>query len=112
MKPTSWSAVISEFRKQHSDQMGIWLTRTKRDADELYGEYGSLEKHQYEKKNIISDLGSDGIFVLLGTTLSDLDTGYMDTDNNWVFYDASKKTKNAAPNKTKKKPTTTLGSMR
>ena len=87
MPATSWKSVIGAFRKKYGDQMGIWLTRSRKDAEELYSDYGKPEKREYDERNVVSDLGSDGIYVLSGTTLSDLDTGYMDSDGNWVFYD-------------------------
>jgi hypothetical protein len=86
MPATSWKSVIGAFRQKYGDQMGIWLTRSRKDAEELYSDYGKPEKREYNEKDVVSDLGSDGIYVLSGTTLSDLDTGYMDSDGNWVFY--------------------------
>lgn len=108
MPTASWNNIIKEFRKRYGDATGMWLTRTKKDADELYGEYGNLEKHQYREEDVVSDLGSDGIFVLQGTTLSDLDTGYADENGEWVYYSAKTKTKPR-----NRKPTSpTLSSLR
>ena len=75
VSPSSWAVVIQLFRSKHGETRGIWLTRTKRDASELYGDYGDLEEHEYDKDDIISDLGPDGIFVLLRTLLPASDVG-------------------------------------
>jgi hypothetical protein len=95
---TSWKEAITEFKRRYGDALGIWLSRSKREA-RRYREYGDPEPVEYDSKNVIIDLGGDGIFVVLDATLSGQDTGYMDENGQWVYYDWAK-----LPSKRKKAP--------
>jgi hypothetical protein len=84
---TNWKEVLAEFRKRYGDTQGIWLTRNKKGAKQ-YAEYGDLLSYDYEEKDIISDLGGDGFFVLKGKErikASDYDTGRF-VDGKWVYF--------------------------
>ena len=62
--PTTWPKVLEEFRRRYGDAKGIWLTRTRKDSDELYADYGDAEPVPYREEDIIVDLGPDGIYIL------------------------------------------------
>jgi hypothetical protein len=58
-----WPTILAEFRRRYGDIHGIWLSRTKKES-QLYKEYGELEPVPYNEKDMIIDLGGDGIYVL------------------------------------------------
>lgn len=61
----NWPTVLDAFKRQYGDAMGIWLTREKDDAVEYYGEHGGdLLECDFDPRQVISDIGPDGIFVL------------------------------------------------
>jgi len=66
-----WPTVLGEFRRRYGDVEGVWLTRRLHNALLNYGEFykAGLRKwvileYNYDPKNIIFDLGSEGIFVI------------------------------------------------
>ncbi|MBA7622853.1 hypothetical protein ES703_30240 [subsurface metagenome] len=63
-----WSTVLGEFRRRYPDAQGVWLCPTIRDAVTYYGKYygegAVIEEWEYDPRNIISDLGDDGLFAL------------------------------------------------
>lgn len=64
IKPTSWENVLKEFRKQYGDREGTWVTPTKKDAIEYYGEYGEPYPVEYNSKDQVTSTTDDGMFVL------------------------------------------------
>jgi len=67
-----WPTVLSAFRARCGDATGIWLTRSKRAANEYYGDYGGdLLVYEYDPKLIVSDLGDEGRFVLNAELVSE-----------------------------------------
>lgn len=74
--PEKWRELLEEFKRRYSDAKGVWVVDTPELAKELYGtgldsegepayEYsGDILEVGYDEKNIICDLGGDGIFVL------------------------------------------------
>ena len=106
IKPTTWNKVLDEFRQRHGNAKGIWLTRTK-EASRLYKEFGPVEKVHYDEKDVIVDLGYDGIYVLDERTPEDLslpDSGYM-AEKGWVYHtdEEMKKRKREWRKKSKKR---------
>lgn len=67
-KELSWRSTLAEFRRRYGYQRGIWLCRRRADAllyyGKYYGEGAWVLEYDYHPKNIVSDLGPDGIFVL------------------------------------------------
>lgn len=65
LKPgTSWENAIGEFRRRYGDIQGVWVCGKKKDAVEYYGRFGDPYKVKYDSKNVVIDLGPDGMFVL------------------------------------------------
>ncbi len=67
--PTAdWPALLAEFRRRHGDAEGVWICPTLRDAltyyGAFYGEGATIYEVGYDPKNVIVDLGPDGIFIL------------------------------------------------
>ena len=64
----SWRSTLQEFRRRYGDAQGAWLCPTIRDSLFYYGKYygdgAVIEEWQYNPRNIISDIGPDGFFVL------------------------------------------------
>ncbi len=70
---TRWPQAITEFRRRYPNTRGIWLSRSKQEAQRYRG-YGDPEPVEYDERNIVVDLGGDGIFVLQGTALPDTES--------------------------------------
>ena len=66
-----WPTVLAEFRRRHGEARGAWLCPTIRDAVTYYGKYYGegvvIEEWEYDPRNVISDLGPDGFFVINAT---------------------------------------------
>jgi len=82
---TRWSDVLTEFKRRYPNTQGIWLSRNKKEAEQ-YREFGDPEPVKYDKKNVIIDLGGDGIFVLNDRSLEDDDLGYVNEQGQWEFF--------------------------
>jgi ribosomal protein S18 acetylase RimI-like enzyme len=64
-----WKRVLAVFTKQYPGVEGVWLTRKPAEAIYYYahpgeGDEKNMYRVQYDPKNIVSDLGSDGVFVI------------------------------------------------
>lgn len=69
-----WRRVLAVFKKQHPGVVGVWLTTKANDALYYYGHPGEdqyMYRVKYDPKNIVIDLGRDGIFVLYPGPIQD-----------------------------------------
>lgn len=88
IKPTYWKEVLAFFKSRHGDTKGIWLTKTRK-ASREYRDFGPVEEVSYDKRDVIVDLGDDGIYVLDRRTpleLTQLDTGHKTESGEWVYF--------------------------
>lgn len=65
---TDWPTLLAEFRQRYPDAEGIWVCPTLRDAltyyGAFYGEGATIYQVEYDPRNVVIDLGPDGIFVI------------------------------------------------
>jgi hypothetical protein len=84
LRPADWQTTLAEFRRRYGDVEGAWVCSTLKDATthygQFYGEGAAIYKTSYETKDVLIDLGPDGVFVLnphlepleIGVTREDL----------------------------------------
>jgi hypothetical protein len=64
----NWPSVLEAFRSKYGDAPGEWVCPTLRDAITYYGDYygpgTEILQVSYDPKNVVSDLGADGRFVV------------------------------------------------
>jgi len=67
-KSLSWRSTLGEFRRRHDDIQGVWLCPRVVDALTYYGRYmgdgAAILEYSYDRRNVVIDLGPDGLFVL------------------------------------------------
>ena len=64
----NWASVLQAFRNKYGDVHGVWVCPTLRDAITYYGDYygpgTEILQVGYDPKNVVVDLGGDGLFVI------------------------------------------------
>lgn len=64
IESTSWTDVITKFRKRYGNVSGTWLVRNKKNLH-LYRDYGDIGRWKYDKDKVITGYGDeDGFFVI------------------------------------------------